>query len=156
MTITPFASFDDAVIWQARRFLFVREAGANHGARVEAIQHWCGGQPGESWCCYFATMILDLMYLGAAPIPRLGACQDVLNLAVKQGWVVATPVPGDLFILVNDDGHAHHIGFVTNATDGLSGNTSADGMSSNGDGVHEHARNYLPQHVKYVHYPRPT
>jgi hypothetical protein len=31
----------------ARKFRGVREAGPNKGLRVEAIQHWSGGQPGD-------------------------------------------------------------------------------------------------------------
>jgi len=62
----------------ARQFLFVREASIqNTGQRVEAIQKWGGGIKGESWCCYFATMVLDICFQGKSPIPRLGACQDV-------------------------------------------------------------------------------
>jgi hypothetical protein len=111
----------------ARQFLFVREAQSqpNKGLRVEAIQKWSGGQAGDSWCCEFATMVLDIYYGGASPIPRLQACQDVYNLAKKNKWLVATPQPNDLFLYVNDADHAHHIGFVTVAKPltGIAGNT---------------------------------
>lgn len=129
----------DDIVALARRFLFVREAGANAGQRVEAIQRWGGGAKGDSWCCYFATMILDLAFQGQSPIPRLGACQDVLDLARAKGWVRTTPTVGALFLFVNRDGHAHHIGLVTGVTPltGIAGNTSADGKSNNGDRVAE-------------------
>lgn len=46
-----------------------------------------------------------------------------------------------LYLYVNANDHAHHIGFVTstNPLTGIAGNTSADGTSSNGDGLYEHA-----------------
>lgn len=141
-----------------RMFLFVREAGQNTGNRVESIQKWGGGHAGDSWCCWLATMVLDICFQGAAPIPRLGAVQSVYDLAKENGWLTTSPVADDLFLYVNDDDHAHHIGYVTvpgyriNHT-GIAGNTSADGKSSNGDRVAERA---IPtgSHVKYIHYPR--
>lgn len=51
----------------ARQYLFVREAGQNKGQRVEAIQKWSGGQQGDSWCCEWATMILDICFQGESP-----------------------------------------------------------------------------------------
>ena len=86
----------------ARLFLHVREAGPNTGQRVEAIQKWCGGKSGESWCCYFVTMVLDLCYAGQSPIPRQGACQGVYDLAKQKGWVTATPSVGDIYLYVTD------------------------------------------------------
>lgn len=138
----------------ARQFLFVREAGQNKGLRVEAVQHWSGGQSGDSWCCEFATMILDICFQGNAPIPRLQACQVVYDLAKAKGWLVTVPVKDDLFLYVNDQDHAHHIGFITENGNGIAGNTSSDGTSSNGDGVYEHQISTNPAHVKYIHYPR--
>lgn len=130
----------------------MREAGQNKGQRVEAIQHWSGGQPGDSWCCQFATMVLDIFYAGNAPIPRLGACQAVHDLAKKNGWLIMNPSVGDLFLYVNDADHAHHIGIVTvlQPLTGIAGNTSADGSSSNGDRVAEHQIG--GSHIKFVHY----
>jgi hypothetical protein len=125
----------------ARLFLHVREAGPNTGQRVEAIQKWSGGISGQSWCCYFVTMVLDLTFGGTSPIPRQGACQGVYDIAKQQGWVTATPSVGDIYLYVTAaDDHAHHIGIVTNVNPltGISGNTSADGTSSNGDRVAEH------------------
>jgi hypothetical protein len=124
----------------ARLFLFVREAGQNHGQRVEAIQRWCGGQPGESWCAYFATMVLDLAYGGEAPIRRQGVVQEIRDLATENGWITATPSMGDLFLYIDANDHAHHIGFVTGTEPltGIAGNTDEHGTSSNGDRVAEH------------------
>ncbi len=140
----------------ARQFLFVREAGQNKGNRVEGIQQWGGGDAGQSWCCWFATMVLDICFEGSAPIPRTGACQTVYDLAKKNNWVVQVPVVDDIFLYVNDQDHAHHIGIVTKAIEanvvGIAGNTSEDGKSSNGDRVAEHGIG--GGHVRYVHYPR--
>ncbi len=132
----------------ARQFLFVREANEpNTGLRVEAIQHWSGGQKGQSWCCYFATMVLDIAFKGNAPVPRGGVCEDVHALAVKQDWLIdlARALPGDLFLYLDATGRAHHVGLLTERNPmtplgwmGIAGNTSADGTSANGDGVHEH------------------
>lgn len=138
----------------ARLFLFVREAGQNAGQRVEAIQRWCGGMKGDSWCCYFATMVLDIAFAGAAPVPRMAACQSVHELAQEKGWLTLTPATGDLFLYVNEGGHAHHIGIVTRVDGttvyGIAGNTSADGTSNNGDRVAE--RPVVAQ--AFVGYPR--
>lgn len=128
----------------ARQFLFVHEAaGQNTGQRVEAIQKWCGGEKGQSWCCYFVTMVLDICFQGNAPIPRLGACQDVYNLAKKNGWITEVPIPGDIVLHVNAEDHAHHIGILTKVSPltSIAGNTDETGTSSNGDRVAEHAIN---------------
>jgi hypothetical protein len=138
----------------ARQFLFVREAGQNKGQRVEAIQQWGGGMEGQSWCAYFATMVLDICFQGNSPIPRLGACQDVYNMAKAKGWLTTNPTQDDLYLYVNDDDHAHHIGIITENRNGIAGNTSEDGTSSNGDRVAEHSLISNETHIKYVHYPR--
>lgn len=138
----------------ARQFLFVREAGQNKGNRVEGIQQWGGGMEGQSWCCWFATMVLDICFEGNAPIPRAGACQTVYDLAKKNGWLTTNPTKDDIFLYVNDADHAHHIGIITQSQPliGIAGNTSADGTSSNGDRVAEHSVG--GSHIKFVHYPR--
>ena len=144
--------FDPVAV--ARQFAYVREAGANHGLRVEAIQHWSDGQFGDSWCMEFATMCLDIAYQGAAPIPRQGSCEAVRQLAISKGWIADSPSVGDLVLSINDQGLAHHVGIVTDTSPltSIAGNTSADGVSSNGDGVYEHA--ISPASKVYVHYPR--
>jgi hypothetical protein len=139
----------------ARQFLFVREAqsiGQNRGLRVEAIQHWSNGQFGDSWCMQFATMVLDIAFQGKAPLDRQGSCQAVYDIAKKNGWVTTTPNIGDLFLYVNDQDHAHHVGIVTSVSPliGIAGNTSEDGTSNNGDRVAEHS---IKSHV-FVAYPR--
>ena len=127
----------------ARQFRFVRELPNNHGQRVEAIQRWCGGHPGDSWCAYFAALVLDICYQGASGIPRTGSCDIMLSVAKGNNWVVEKPAPNDLYFRVKEDERddAHHVGFVTGVSDDyitqISGNTSKDGRSNNGDGVYE-------------------
>jgi hypothetical protein len=145
----------------ARQLDYIREAGSNAGQRVEGIQRWGGGQKGDSWCCYFATMVLDIEFKGNAPIPRTGRCQDVYELAKQRGWIVQVPEPGDLYLFVNGDEHAHHIGIVTAAivagggytVAGISGNTSGDGQSSNGNGVYEHELLVPWEYMRFVRVP---
>ena len=141
------------VIGLARRFLHVREAGGqNHGNRVNGIQKWCGGADGESWCCYWVTMVMDLAFAGFSPIPREGACGAVYALTKAKGWVSDTPIVGDLFLYVDANDHAHHIGIVTSVDPliGIAGNTDEFGTSNNGDRVAEHAIHA----TVFVHYPR--
>lgn len=146
----------DETLYLARKLRFIREAGGqNHGQRVNAIQKWCGGADGESWCAYFATMVLDIVYEGSAPIPRMGSVQVIRDLATTKGWITKTPVPGDLFIYVNAQNHGHHIGFFSKGTVrkpwGIAGNTDESGTSSNGDRVAEHA--FATTTIEYVHLP---
>lgn len=140
----------------ARQFLFVREIQPNAGQRVEAIQKWGGGKIGDFWCCFFATMVLDICFEGKAPIKRFGACQDVYELAKHNKWLTDKPTKDDVFLYVNDADHAHHIGIITQDGGGvgIAGNTSEDGTSSNGVGVFEHSISTNPKKVKYIHYPR--
>lgn len=129
---------------RARQFTFVREAqktiGQNRGLRVEAIQHWSKGAQGDSWCAELTTMVLDLHFRGVAPIDRMTSCQDIYEMSLAQHWVIDAPELDALFLYVNAEGHAHHIGIVSGIDPlmGIAGNTSKDGLSTNGDGCYEH------------------
>lgn len=157
-------------LFRAFRHVRERQDEPNAGMRVEAIQRWCGGRKGDSWCCYIATMVLDLWFCGIlgleSPVPRLGACDDVLNLARKNGWIRESPAVGDLYLFVRDpDGpagprgmeDAYHIGMVTDVGNGtfvgISGNTSEDGLSANGTGVFERQLELKPGKHLFVRYP---
>lgn len=150
----------DDVILIARLFLFVREAvSQNNGQRVNAIQMWSGGKDAlaTSWCCWFATMCLDLAFQGKSPIERQGVVADVYALAVQNNWLTNDPQSGDLFVYLDASGHPHHIGFYVqggvDAPQGIAGNTDESGTSTNGDRVAEH-----PLHtagtIHYIAYPR--
>lgn len=140
----------------ARLFRFVREIPQNRGQRVESIQHWTGGQAGESWCCDYVTMMLDLYFQGQSPIPRTGSCETVYELATTNGWIVDSPAVGDLVVSINSAGIAHHIGIVTqlNPLTSIAGNTSETGQSDNGTGVFEHDISATPPEAfAFVQYP---
>lgn len=140
----------------ARMFLFVHEVPQNKGLMVESIQHWSGGQPGDSWCAFFVLFILDICFGGKDknPLKRSGAVQVIYDQAKQENWLTTTPINGDLFIYVNDADKAHHTGIYTGFGNGIAGNTSEDGTSSNGVGVFEHKLITNPSHIKYIHYPR--
>jgi len=127
----------------ARQFRYVRELPGNKGQRVEAIQRWGGGRPGDSWCAYFVSLVLDICYQGSAPLDRTGSCDEILRVAREAEWIQEIPLPNDLYLRVRPGtADAHHVGFVcsvipTGRILQISGNTSSDGLSSNGDGVYE-------------------
>lgn len=145
----------------ARLFDDVREAqaeGQNRGLRVEAIQHWSGGSFGDSWCAEMWWLWHDRYFKGQCPVARFQAVETFYGIAQRNGWLVPDPQVGDTFVYVNSLGHAHHIGVVT-GTDpltGIAGNTSADGLSSNGDGVHEHALTVHPPLIQFARIPGVT
>lgn len=138
----------------ARRFGFVREVGgANVGAWVTWFQRHAGGQAGESWCADFESMLEDIAF-GQHITPNTGSCQTKLDFARGKGWVVSAPAVDDLYFYVNDAGHAHHIGVVSQLDPliGIAGNTSEDGASDNGTGVFEHEINAA--HCVFVRLPQ--
>lgn len=126
----------------ARRLNFIRETAPNDGAWVSWIQRFTGNQPGDSWCASFVCMILDVAYRGKSPLVKSASCRVLLADAARHGWIVDRAEPDDLFFYVKD-AVAHHVGIVSNVTpstiEGIAGNTSEDGTSSNGTGVFEHA-----------------
>lgn len=129
----------------ARDLDFVREVGGpNKGRYVSFIQRYSGGKPGDSWCAFYLSMVLDVAYLGAPPLKRTGACQVMLSEAIQKSFLVRGEATlDDLFFYLNAEGLAHHCGIVTGIDDGgrligIAGNTSPDGSSDNGTGVFEH------------------
>ena len=139
----------------ARKFHYLREAGANQGLRVNAIQIWSGGQPGDSWCLEFIWFLLDIFYEGAPPFDRMQSVEMFRQYARVQGWQVASPEAGDLVVSVADN-HGHHIGLCTQGIPltTFAGNTSADGLSSNGDRAAEHV--VSPIGKEYFRLPAPA
>lgn len=136
--------YDPIII--ARQFLFVREAqnlGQNRGLRVEGIQHWSGGGVADSWCMEMLWLWFDLAYQGHAPFARMQAVESLHVFAKQQNWITSIAAVGDIALTVTPEGHAHHVALVTgtNPLTAIAGNTSSDGVSSNGDGVYEHQIN---------------
>jgi hypothetical protein len=146
-----------------RKYKYFREAGENHGLRINGVQVWAGGHDGDSYCCELTWVVLDVCFQGNSPLgDRKQACEDVYQLALREGWITDTPQPGDLFVYLDANGHAHHIGMLTEINadtptgwNAVAGNTSQDGTSSNGTGVWEHPL-LRPRtgSIKYIAYPR--
>ena len=140
----------------ARQFKFVRETlGPNRGVFVEAFQRIGDGKPGDSWCADFVSFVLWVAYQGpGSHLPRTGG-SDVM-WAIAKDMETKTPQPGDVFFRVKPDGDAHHVGIVTavypDRVTGIAGNTSEDGMSSNGTGVFEHDMPYAST-LRFVRLP---
>lgn len=138
----------------ARLFLFVRESGENRGRQVEAIQHWAGGQKGDSWCAEFVSMVAEIAAAGAPRLPRTALSEDFHQWGFDNSAVRTTPEVGALYLRLNNAGRAHHVGFVTELHEdgftGISGNTSADGTNSNGDRVAEQRLRSNPNTVFVV------
>lgn len=150
----------DEVLFLARKFLFVREVGGqNQGVWVQTIQKVTGNAPPDSWCASFVSLILGMAFGGKSPLPRSASCDAFLEAARAAGWLTATPSVGDVFLRLNSPTDAHHIGFVTDvgalpAVGTISGNTSEDGTSSNGDRVAERFITPKAATIIYVAYPR--
>lgn len=138
----------------ARRFSFVRETeGPNAGYWVNLFQRFTGNAEGDSWCASALCFVLDIAYKGHSPLIKSASCQELLDDARAKGYVVQTPEIDDIYFYLDANGHAHHVGTVSNTRPltGVAGNTSADGKSSNGDGWYEHEINAA--HCVFVRLP---
>lgn len=150
----------DLVLFLARLFTFVREVGGqNQGVWVQMIQKLTGNAPPDSWCASFVSLILGMAYEGQSPMPRTASCDVMLEHAREKGWLTTEPSVGDIFLRLNTPTDAHHVGFVTDISrlptiGSISGNTSADGTSSNGDRVAEHDITPKAGTIIYVAYLR--
>lgn len=152
----------ERLIQQARNFLFVREVGGpNKGLWVGIFQRFVGIDEGQSWCAAFVCFVLAIILGGRDKLPfaYTGVCEHIHEWAVENNKIVpfTEALPGDLYLFVTDEGHAHHVGILTYPLpkltitwQGIAGNTSADGLSSNGDRVAEHTLNVAPNHIVIV------
>lgn len=130
----------------ARQFDFVREIGGpNCGLWVEIFQHYTENAPGDSWCASFVSFVLGIEYKGGpnCPLTKTAVCEAMHAQAKANGWLTEVPIPGDIVLSVTPQGHAHHVAILTGITPltAIAGNTSADGLSSDGTGVFEHEIN---------------
>lgn len=140
----------------AKRFDFVRETeGPNRGYFVAYFLRYTNTEEGQPWCAAFLSKVLDIAYKGKSPLIKSASTVVLLSLARQKGWVVQTPQVDDLYFFIRDDGTAHHVGAISGVSPsrGIAGNTSSDGLSSNGDGVYDHELNVLPKSIVFVRLP---
>ncbi len=125
----------------ARRFSFVRETeGPNHGFWVSFFLRFTGNEEGQSWCASFVSRCDDIATKGKMRVLKTASTQAMLNDAKQRHLVVTDPQVDDLVFTVRADGTPHHVGIVTGTSPltSIAGNTSEDGVSSDGTGVFEH------------------
>jgi hypothetical protein len=141
----------------AQRFSFVRETeGPNWGAWVALFLRFVGIFEPASWCCAFISFCLDVAYMGKSPLRKSGLCQDLYVECQRSGFIVANPAVDDLYFFLDEHGVAHHIGVVTAAAPlaGFAGNTSEDGLSTNGTGAFNHELKYPRERIRFARLPK--
>lgn len=157
----------------AAQYLGVQEVTPNDSPVLKAMRAGLG-LPDEpmSWCGVFVSWILARAYCAPGASLRqflthelgfqspfyLESTRDWLAQAKTLRITTLAPDPGDLFILTNGLGQAHHIGFVTTSPVSgnfgtIEGNTNAGG-SVNGDGVYRRERIAYPS-VQFIKLPAP-
>lgn len=142
----------------ASLLLFIREkTNRNDGPWVEAILRITGNERGSPWCAAFVTFVLTIVNGGTSPLPTTASCQTLLDCGRKNGWLTTEPDQGDVFLVLNAEGHAHHTGFVASQprdghVDTVEGNTNDDG-SREGYGVFARQRSLSPSLV-FVRVPQ--
>lgn len=132
--------------------------GSNEGPVIGVMKAFLGiNAKGVSWCGIFVGWILCRAYslkdksalrvaLGFDSPFFVDSTKDWLAQAKAHKMITTTPAAGDLFILLDGHGQAHHIGFVVSEPDEdgrfrtVEGNTN-EGGSPNGDGVYNRVRN---------------
>ena len=142
--------------------------GQNRGHVLDCIMDGLNLPRGVSWCGAFVTWCLMRSYAHTKPDLRriLGfsspwycdSTRDWLAQAKALDMIVQQPEAGDLFVLLDSRGMAHHIGFVVAVPDHdgrfrtIEGNTN-EGGSVNGDGVYWRTRN-TRQGVAFIRLPK--
>ena len=136
-----------AVLSVARAMRWVKEIGPNRGQAVEAILASVGLEPGAPWCAAFVS------YCGRAalgsfwPLPMVGGCASLGEVAEERGILKPTPSPGAVFLLYSPElRRFRHTGFLIRPADPgewhtVEGNASPDG-SPEGTGVFERRRTF--------------
>lgn len=162
----------------AAQYLGAQETeGPNNGPVLAAIRDAMlyPGAPPCSWCALFVSWVLCRCYAPADLSKKayrgwlrnaLGfdndwipeSCQAWWEGSMRQRLIMDHPQPGDLFILLNSERHAHHMGIVEhglpeNEFQSIEGNTNAGG-SVNGDGVYRRTRTASERTV-FVRLPEP-
>lgn len=109
----------EALIAEARRYLGVVEVPrlSNRGTQIDYWIAECGLDPkqGYPWCAAYVGQ-MGRQALGASwPVPRTASCAAIASWAEKAGKLVATPQPGDLFLIWEADlkpARYGHVGIV--------------------------------------------
>lgn len=161
---------------EAKLYLGKQETlGPNDGPLLRTIREALlyAGAPACSWCALFTSWCIIRAHIPEAHSAKerraalrkaigftkpfyLESCQDWYTQGKSLGLVDKKPATGDVFLLLDKTGHAHHTGFVTEVLpEGevrtIEGNTNTGG-SDNGDGVYERTRNVAGRMV-FFHLP---
>lgn len=152
----------------ARAYCGKQETSPNRGPVLDCIMEGLNLPLCISWCAAFVTWCLMRSYAQSKPDLRrkLGfaspwycdSTRDWLAQAKARDMIVQQPEAGDLFVLLDARGKAHHIGFVVVPPDAvgdfgtIEGNTNAGG-SVNGDGVYCRTRRN-GDHVRFIRLPK--
>ena len=152
---------NDQIIYEAQKWLNVREQGKNDGPEVREWLKRVNRAPGNAWCAAFAWCMLDDACKALKiknTFPPIAGAWLMLNQAKKvNAW---TDSPGKGFVFGIDHGlnaagaRIGHVGIVTDVFEDhittLEGNTNAKG-SREGDGVYEKERNLDEITLGYFH-----
>lgn len=152
----------DIVLTTARAMSFVREVplGSNAGRWVEAIQRVGNTYKGQPWCAAFVTFVLGVAFKDKPPIPYTASCDAILKCGERWEWIVESPEPGDVFLVMRTPTDAIHTGFVVSVQGGffntIEGNTSDPGRPATreGWGVFARTRKLDAGKYRFVRYPR--
>lgn len=78
--------------------------GSNRGPRVD--QYTGPEGLGQPWCAYFVSWCWSRREEGS-PFGKLGSVLKLKSWGDEHGRIVATPQPGDLFLIMRDHFHGH-------------------------------------------------
>jgi hypothetical protein len=137
--------------------------GSNAGERVEAIQRWCGGAKSDSWCAefvYFAATMTAAAHGKPYTLPRTGSCESLRVYSGIHKLTHRDPAIGDIYLLLDSKGRAHHTGFVTSTAISTATFTETSGNTSNptqaasreGYGVFSHTRLVDSAHYVFINW----
>ncbi|HJZ93455.1 MAG TPA: peptidoglycan-binding protein [Gemmataceae bacterium] len=121
--------------------------GSNRGPKVDEYNKTAGVPAGSFWCMSFVywSFVQAAARLGKPnPMPKTAYCPFLYNWAKQHGKLVASPQPGDIFLVKGGPNGHKHTGLVTAPVTAASfgtieGNTNNDG-SHNGIGVFRRTR----------------
>ena len=138
--------------------------GNNHGPWIKTFLAEVGLPEGYAWCDAFQSYEEHGVAGRRLPIESASVVQTY-DTAKHLGWVVSTPVRGDLvcYDLDGDGAYDDHIGLVVKAAalgpmyalQTVEGNTSsgAGGSQSDGDGVYLRRRVVAAKSVAFIRIP---